>query len=345
MADRILNVGFIGAGKSTHRYQGPFVTRRPEKFQVKTVWARNLDHVKWDRIEGAEYTEDLDSMLQDPEIDVVIVCTPVMHYEFAKKVLEAGKHVIVEKPFTNTVAQAKELFALAAEKGLMAQCIQNRRFDSYFLTAQEVIESGKLGEIFEVEMHYDYYRPSVPESTKEFKPYLGMLYGHATHTLDQIISYFGIPESYHSDIRQMLGDGRMNDYFDVDLYYANNLKVTASSSYFRMKQRPRITVYGKKGVFVKETDDRQEYDLKRFYMPTPDHPDFGADREEHFGTLYYYDEYNEYHEEKIPTVNGDYARYYDAVYETIVHGAAQLVAPEQTLFQMQLLETGIEQCR
>ncbi len=340
-----VTVGFIGAGKSTHRYQGPFIQRRPDLFHIKTVWARNLDHLKWEKMDGVTYTEDLESMLKDPEIDVVIVCTPVMHYEYAKMVLEANKHVIVEKPFTDTCEQAQELFALANKIGKMAQCIQNRRFDSYFLTAQDVIKSGKLGEIYEVEMHYDYYRPSVPESVSAFHPYHGMLYGHATHTIDQVLSYFGIPDNIHYDIRQLLGSNHMNDYFDIDMYYPNQLKVTVSSSYFRMKQRPRIVVYGKKGVFIKETDDRQEFDLKRFYMPTPEHPDFGADRAEHYGTLYYYDEYNEYHEEKIPTITGDYARYYDAVYETIINHKPQLVTQEQTLFQMKMLEEGIKSCR
>ncbi len=340
-----ITVGFIGAGKSTHRYQGPFVLRRDDKFTIKTVWARNLDHVKWEKMPGVNYTDDLDSMLQDEEIDVIIVCTPVMHYEYAKMVLEAGKNVIVEKPFTDTVEQAKELFAIANEKGLMAQCIQNRRFDSYLLTAEQVIESGRLGDIFEVEIHYDYYRPVIPNSVAQFNPYHGMLYGHATHSIDQVISYFGKPNDIHYDIRQILGEGHMNDYFDIDMYYDKPLKVTVSSSYFRMKQRPRITVYGKKGVFIKETDDRQEYDLKRFYMPTADHPDFGCDREEHYGTIYYYDEYNEYHEEKVPTVNGDYSRYYDAVYETLVNGKPQLVSQEDTLLQMTMLETGIKQCK
>ncbi len=343
--EKIITVGFIGAGKSTHRYQGPFVARRPDKFKITTVWARNLDHVKWEKMEGVHYTDDLDSMLADPEIDLVIVCTPVMHYEYAKMVLEAGKNAVVEKPFTDTSEQAKELFALAKEKGLMVQCIQNRRFDSYFLTAQSVIESGKLGDIYEVEMHYDYYRPIIPEKVDFYRPTFGMLYGHATHTIDQVLSYFGIPEDMHLDVRQLLGEGRMNDYFDLDFYYPNQLKVTASSSYFRMKQRPRIAVYGKKGVFIKETDDRQEYDLKRFYMPTPDHPDFGADRPEHYGILYYYDEYNEYHEERVPTITGDYARYYDAVYETLVHNKPQLVSPEETLFQMRILEEGMKKCK
>ncbi len=342
--NRIIKVGMIGAGKSTHRYQAPFIERRDDKFKIKTMWARDVSHIKWDRIEGVYYTEDLESMLKDEEIELIVVCTPVLHYEYTKMVLEHNKNVICEKPFCETSAQAKELFALAKQKSLLCMCMQNRRFDSDFLTVQSVIESGRLGDLLEVEMHYDYYRPHVSENMTEFYPYYGYLYGHACHTLDQVISYFGKPLDVHYDVRQLLGKGRMNDYFDIDLYYENALKVSVKSSYFRVIQRPRFVVYGKKGVFVKESEDRQEYDLKRFYMPTKNHPDFGKDREEHYGTLTYYDENNEYKVEKIKTIDGDYSRYYDAVYATLVYGKEPLVKPEQTILLMEMLETGISQC-
>ncbi|MST90152.1 NAD(P)-dependent oxidoreductase [Sharpea azabuensis] len=339
-----INVGFIGAGKSTHRYQAPFILRRNDKFTIKTIWARNLNHIKWERIPNVNYTDDLESMLNDEEIELIVVSTPVMHYEYALMALEHGKHVLVEKPFANTSEEAKEIFDLASQKGLMAMCIQNRRFDSDFLTTQKVIESGKLGDVYEVEMHYDYYRKDVVDATDHFDSYLSFLYGHACHTLDQALSYFGKPNDYHMEVKQIMGKGRMNDYFDIDFYYDNALKVTIASSYMRIKHRPRFIVYGTKGMFVKATEDRQEADLKRFYMPTPEHPDFGMDREEHYGTITYYNEHNEYVEEKVPTVTGDYSRMYDAIFETIRSHKPQLVTPEQTLLQLKLLEEGIGQC-
>ena len=340
---RILNVGFIGAGKSAHRYQGPFVLRRPDKFRIKTLWARHIDNIPWDKYD-AHYTTDLNELLDDPEIDLVVISTPVLHYEFTKQALEHGKNVLCEKPFTDTKEQAVELFNLAKEKGLFVMSVQNRRFDSDFLTTQKVIESGVLGDILEVEMHFDYYRPEVPESVTTFNPYHGYLYGHACHTIDQVLSYWGIPKDIHYDVRQLLGKGRMNDYFDIDLYYEGPLKVSVKSSYFRIKQRPRFVVYGKKGMFIKETEDRQEEHLKMFYMPTPDHPDFGQDLPQHYGTLTYMDDEGVYHEEKVPTVTGDYARLYDAVYDSIVNGAPKLVKDETTLKLMDILEEGIKGC-
>lgn len=132
-----------------------------------------------EKIEGIHYTDNLDELLNDKDIQVVVVTLKSsLHYEYAKKVLEAGKHCVVEKPFTSSYTQAKELFDLAESKGLMLQCYQNRRFDSDFLTVQKVIESGKLGDLLEFEMHFDYYRPEVPENIHEFSTIEHRLQAH-----------------------------------------------------------------------------------------------------------------------------------------------------------------------
>lgn len=334
-----LVIGFIGNGKSANRYHLPFILSRPETITTKTIYSCTPRDGKWADIPGVHYTNDLDELLGDPEIQLVVVSIPaIFHYEVALKVLHAGKNCLVEKPFTETSQEAETLFALAKEKGLIIQCYQNRRFDSDFLTTQKVIESGKLGELLEVEMHYDYYRPYVPELADEFRPIKSYLYGHGCHTLDQVISYFGKPESIHYDVRQLLGEGRMNDYFDVDMYYGT-LKVSLKSSYFRVKGRPSFVAYGKKGMFVKHIKDKQEQHLKLFYMPGQ--PDFGTDTPEEYGVLTWIDDEGVFHEEKVVTVQGDYARYYDALYETIINGKSKLVKDEETLLQIKLLEDGV----
>ncbi|MCF0246090.1 MAG: oxidoreductase [Ileibacterium sp.] len=337
--DQKMKIAMIGNGKSTNRYHVPFILQRPEKMEIKTIWRRSPSRDAWAPLQGVNYTTDLTDILEDDDIDLVVVCTRQdSHYEYAKMALEAGKNVLVEKPFTQTYEQARELFDLAKEKGLFCSAYQNRRFDSDFLTVQKVIESDVLGDLLEAEMHFDYYRPEISENCHEYSADTSFLYGHACHTLDQVLSYFGLPDDVHYDVRQLLGPGRMNDYFDLDLYY-KNFKVSVKSSYFRVKSRPSFVVYGTRGMFVKETKDRQEDDLKKFYMPV--NKDFGLDRPEHYGTLTYYDEAGTYHEEKVVSEPGDYARFYDAVYESIMNGKEQLVTPEQTLAQMEMLEKGV----
>ena len=205
MINKKLVLGFIGNGKSTNRYHLPFVLKRPDQFIVKTIYNPRIHHDIWKKIDGITYTENIDDVIKDDEIDMVVVCTAHQyHYYYTKMILEAGKHCLCEKPFMETYQQAKEIFDLAKEKGLYCSAYQNRRYDSDFLTVQKVIESGKLGELLELEMHFDYYRPEIPESIHEFSPAMSYLYGHGCHTLDQVISYFGKPDRIHYDVRQLL---------------------------------------------------------------------------------------------------------------------------------------------
>lgn len=334
----MLTIAYIGNGKSTNRYHLPFSTKLAGQIKVKTIFSPS-GNSSWDKVPGVTYTTDIETIFNDPEIQLVVVTTPLhYHYYYGKLILERGKNALIEKPFTETSAEAKELFALAQEKNLMIQCYQNRRFDSDFLTVQKVIESGKLGELLEVEMHYDYFRPEVPEQAAGFNLENSYLYGHGCHTIDQVLSYFGNPDTLHYDVRQLLGDGRMNDYFDLDFYY-NKLKVSVKSSYFRLKERPSFVVYGKKGVFTKATKDRQEEHLKLFYLPN--HADFGLDLPEHYGTLTYIDEAGNYHEEKVISEVGDYSRVYAGLYETLINGQPKGVKDEETIRQIEILETGI----
>ncbi len=338
----MINIAYIGNGKSTNRYHLPFVVQRKDRINVSKIYARNLAKKEWERVEGVEYTDNLDDLLLDKDIDLIVICTRHdnnLHYDYAKLVLQHDKHCLVEKPFMETGEQAREIFELARQKGKIVQAYQNRRFDSDFLTAIDVIESGKLGELLEIEMHFDYYRPEIPESVDCFSPSLSYLYGHGCHTIDQVISHFGTPDRINYDVRQLLGPGRMNDYFDLDLYYGV-LKISVKSSYFRVKERPSFVVYGKKGCFVKEKKDRQEEHLKMFFLP--DNPDFGADLPEHYGTMTYYDDLGIYHEEKVISQKGDYGRVYDDLYEAIVNNKAPTITPEQTLAQLEILETGVK---
>ena len=338
----MLTIGYIGNGKSTNRYHLPFTLQR-DHIKVKTIYRRNPAHDTWKKHKHIHYTTDLNEILKDQEIQLIVVTTSHdSHYLFAKLALDHNKHVLVEKPFMMSVEEAEEIFLYAKEKGLVVQCYQNRRYDSDFLTTKKVIESGKLGDLLEVELNYDYYRPEVPETVQVYNNYRSFMYGHGTHTIDQVISYFGKPQHVHYDVRQLLGQGRMNDYFDLDFYY-DQLKVSIKSSYFRLKERTSFVVYGKKGSFIKHSKDRQEEHLKLFYMP--DGEGFGVDQPEHYGTLTYIDENGNYHEEKVVSEAGDYGRVYDGMYNTIIHGEEKIIKDEETLLQLAILEEGMKGCK
>lgn len=156
-----LHCAFIGFGKSTTRYHLPYVLHRKDRWQVAHIYRRRAKpEEQAPQYSHIHFTSDLEEVLNDPLVKLVVVCTHAdSHFEYAKKALQAGKNVLVEKPFTPTLEEAKTLFALANSKGLTVTPYQNRRFDSCFLTTKKVIESGKLGELVEIESHFDNYRP------------------------------------------------------------------------------------------------------------------------------------------------------------------------------------------
>lgn len=340
-----VGVAFIGNGKSANRYHMPFILTRPDKFDLKAVWEYHPGTSPWTYHEGVDYTGDLDAMLDRDDVELVVVTTPVRHRELVERALRAGKNVVCEKPFTDTAEEAAELFAVAKECGVTLSAYQNRRFDSDFLTVKAVVESGKLGDVYEIVEHYDYWRPEVSRGRMPGRPSESMLYEHGSHTVDQAIGWLGVPDEVVADVRALNGEGRFNDYFDIDLLYApgsvpfaaaSGLKYSVQSSYLRAKARPSFEVHGTRGYFVKEHEDRQEEHLKQFYMPG--NPGFGEDRPEDWGTLVYYDGNGDRHEERVPTATGDYARFYDAMYDTLREGADPLVTPAQTMAVMEVLE-------
>lgn len=113
----MLTVGFIGNGKSANRYHLPFVLQRKDKIKAKTIVTRNLENKTWKRIDGINYTDKIEELYNDPEIDLVVICLkPDLHYRYAREVLEHNKNCLVEKPFTETLEEAQELFELAKKK-------------------------------------------------------------------------------------------------------------------------------------------------------------------------------------------------------------------------------------
>ena len=236
----VINCAFIGFGKSTTRYHLPYVLNRKDSWHVAHIFRRHAKPEEQAPIYShIHFTSDLDEVLNDPDVKLVVVCTHAdSHFEYAKRALEAGKNVLVEKPFTPTLAQAKELFALAKSKGLTVTPYQNRRFDSCFLTAKKAIESGKLGEIVEVESHFDYYRPVA--ETKPGLPQDGAFYGLGVHTMDQIISLFGRPRN----------KANPDDTFEAQLFYGD-LKAIVKTSHLVKIDYPKFIVHGKKGSFIK----------------------------------------------------------------------------------------------
>ncbi|EEI7990974.1 oxidoreductase [Salmonella enterica subsp. enterica] len=333
-----LHCAFIGFGKSTTRYHLPYVLNRKDTWHVAHIFRRHAKpEEQAPQYSHIHFTSDLDEVLGDPQVKLVIVCTHAdSHFEYAKRALEAGKNVLVEKPFTPTLAEAKVLFDLARSKGLTVTPYQNRRFDSCFLTAKKAIESGKLGKIVEIESHFDYYRPVA--ETKPGLPQDGAFYGLGVHTMDQIISLFGRPDHVAYDIRSLRNKANPDDTFEAQLFYSD-LKAIVKTSHLVKIDYPKFIVHGTKGSFVKYGIDQQETSLKANIMPGE--PGFATD--ESVGVLEYVNDEGVTVKEEVKPETGDYGRVYDALYQTLTVGTPNYVKESEVLTNLEILERAFEQ--
>jgi len=333
-----LHCAFIGFGKSATRYHLPYVLHRKADWHVAHIYRRSpKPDEQLPQYAQIHFTSELDDILNDPQVKLVVVCTHAdSHFDYAKQALEAGKNVLVEKPFTPTLSQAKELFALAKSKGLTISPYQNRRFDSCFLTTKKVIESGKLGQIVEIESHFDNYRPV--DGGKPGLPQDGVFYGLGVHTMDQIISLFGRPQQVSYDIRHLRNKANPDDTFEAQLFYGD-LKAIVKSSHLVKLEYPKFIVHGHKGSFIKYGIDQQETSLKANIMPGE--PGFGADSS--VGILEYVDDAGNTVREEVAVETGDYGRVYDALYQTLANGSENFVSESDALTNMEVLERGFAQ--
>lgn len=334
-----MKMAFIGFGKSTNRYHLPYVLNR-DHIEVKKIFSRTRkkeleDIYKEDKI---EFTNQISDVVKDEEIDLVSICTThSTHYEFAKLCLENGKHVLVEKPFAVSLTEAKELIELAKKKNLIIMPFQNRRFDSDFLALKDVMSSHAVGEIVELESHFDYYRPDNVPSGGNF--YDGAFFGLGVHTIDQAICLFGKPEKVYADIRSVRNPDGPDDYYHTELFYPSH-KVILKTSHLVKTPYPKFILHGTKGSFIKYGIDRQEECLKSGM--TPEQDGFGVDTPESYGIVTAEDENGVQYEKVIETPIGDYGKVYDHMYETIMSKKPKLVSDEEILTVVEILEKGLE---
>lgn len=343
----MLNIGYVGFGKSTNRYHLPYVEQRLDRINVKRIYARTVgkrpeDEAAW-RERGTIFSNDMADIINDTELDLVVVVTPApSHFETVKTLLLAGKNVLVDKPMARTKAEVEELTAIAKEKGLFLMPFQNRRFDSDFLTIKHVLNTGYVGEPVELEVHMDHYRPNDGADAGDYIN--GDWYGHGVHLVDQMVSLFGQPEAASYDVKSVRVPGSpLDDNFEAHLFYEGGLKATVQATELAAVHYPKWVLHGTKGSYIKHNIDQQEYDLKAGIMPGD--VNFGLDAPQDYGQLTYYNQNGDRIEKTITSLPGDYGRVYDHVYETLVNGAESLISFDAMTTVIDVLEQGAADAR
>lgn len=305
-------------------------------FRLSTVLQRNADtaRVRYPNIKIVKKAEDI---FNDAAIDLVVVNVPNEHHlDYACQALNAGKHVVVEKPFTVTTGEADQLIALAKEKGKILTVFQNRRWDGDFMTVKNVIEQGWLGKVVELEVHYDRFRNYIEANTwkEEAGKGSGILYNLGSHMLDQVLTLFGMPEAVDARIRIQRPGGKVDDYYDIRMQYENFYAIV-KSSYLVREPGPRYIVHGTEGSFVKYGLDPQEQDLKIGKIPGSE--GWGVEDKTYWGKLNTL--INGIHVENYTeTIPGNYLGFYQNVYDAIVHGKPLEVSAEQARDNIRLIE-------
>ncbi|CAH8283684.1 putative dehydrogenase [Mariniflexile fucanivorans] len=334
-----INTALCSYGMSGHVFHAPFISANPN-FNLYGVYERtkNETHKQHSK---AKIFRTLESMLIDDNIELVVINTPnVTHYDFTKKAINAGKHVIVEKPFTATVAQAEELIELAKEKNLLISVYQNRRYDSDFKTVKKVLNDGLLGTIVEAEMHYDRYEPVLSYKTHKETPTeaVGSLYDLGSHLIDQALVLFGMPEAIFADLNSFRPKSKVGDYFDLKLFYPSH-RVILKSSYYVREALPGYIIHGTNGSFIKPKTDVQEKDLQSGKIPGT--CNWGTESDKDNGWLHTEMD-GEIIKKHIPTLKGDYMAYYDGIYETLRNNKQVPVSAEEGLNVIKIIELALK---
>jgi len=320
-------------------FHAPFLAIHPG-FELLGSWERSKKLIQEDYPEVKSFPS-LESILEDDSIDLVIVNTPVAtHFEYAKKVLLAGKHAVVEKAFTTTVAEAQELAALAKEKGLKLSVFQNRRWDSDLKTVKKILDDNMLGEIVEAEFHFDRYNPvlSAKAHKETANPGAGILKDLGPHLIDQALYLFGLPNAVFADIRITREHSLVDDYLDILLYYPE-FRVRLKASFFVRECIPSYILQGKKGSFLKSRGDVQEDNLKLGQKPNLD--TWGTEKEGQEGLLHTEIE-GKIIKEKVPTLQGNYYDFFDGVYKSISNNTVEPVTAQDGVNVMRIIEAAIQ---
>ena len=334
-----INTAILSYGMSGKVFHAPFIAIHPG-FELVGSWERSQKKIQED-YPNAKSFKSLEEILSDKTIDLVIVNTPIeTHFDYAKQVLLAGKHALVEKAFTTTVAEAQELKSLAKEKSLKLAVFQNRRWDSDFKTVKKILDENLLGNLVEAEIHFDRYNPILsPKTHKETSNAgAGILKDLGPHIIDQALFLFGLPNGVFADIRVTRKNSVVDDCIDLLLIY-EDFSVRIKAGFFVREPLPSYILHGKKGSFLKPRGDVQEDELK--LGKKPNSADWGIEPENLQGILHTEID-GEIIREKVPTLQGNYTDFFEGLYHSITQNTEEPVTAQDGENVMLIIEKAIE---
>jgi scyllo-inositol 2-dehydrogenase (NADP+) len=332
----MVRVGLIGFGLAGQAFHAPVIRGVPG-MELACILERHTSNSKA-RYPEVRVARTLDEMLSDKSLGLIVVGTPNdTHFSYTKACLEAGRHVVVDKPFTPTMAEAEQLVRLAAERKRLLTVYQDRRWDGAFLTVKKLIASGALGSVKEYEARFDRFRiDAKPNAWRELPdfPAAGVLWDLGPHLLDGAMVLFGEPQTISATAICQRASSTVDDAFDVVMQFAGT-RAYLKARIIAYAPAHHLLIHGTEGSFVKYFMDPQEEILRSDHYP--DGHDWGAnwglEPEERWGTLSRVNEAPR----KVRTERGDYRGFYANVRDAIEKSAPLDVPPEQALRTMRAL--------
>ncbi len=329
----MVRVGLIGFGLAGQAFHAP-VIRGVKGMELACILERRGNKAK-EKYPEVRVARTLDEMLSDKTIGLVVVATPNdSHFSYTKACLEAGRDVVVDKPFTPTMAEAEQLVRLAAERGRLVTVYQDRRWDGDFQTIKKLVKSGELGTVVEYESRFDRFRLESKPSAWRERPESaagGVLWDLGPHLIDGALVLFGEPETVWASAFCQRADSKIDDSFDVYMEYPR-LRATLRARTIAYAPGPHLLLHGTEGSYLKSGMDPQEAILRS--ESCPDGPDWGDDwgvePEDRWGTLSRVNGETR----RVKTERGDYREFYANVRDAIEKKTPLDVTPEQALRTM-----------
>lgn len=336
----IVNTALLSYGMSGRVFHAPFLMQHAG-FELVGSWERSAKRINEHYATATSY-DSLDELLADRSIDLVVVNTPTYtHHDYTKKVLESGKHAVVEKAFAGNAEEATELRNMARERGLKLAVFQNRRWDSDFLSMRKALEEGNLGDIVEAHIAYQRFDPNLSPKVHKEEPSSGsgIVKDLGPHVIDQALVLFGMPRAVFADIAVTRHDSKVDDYFDILLLY-DDKRVHVKAGYFFKRPFPEFTLFGTQGCFMKRRTDVQERQLDAGTLPSD--PGYGVEPAGGEGRLYTgaADE-----PQLIPAPRGNYLEFYDSVFRSIAEDLEEPVTADDGIRVMRIIDAAFQSQR
>ena len=333
-----MRVALVGYGLAGRVFHAPLIRATPG-LALHTVVSSDADKVRAD-LPDVRVVADPQAAFADPAIDLVVIASPnATHAPLAIAALEAGRHVVVDKPLAIDLAEAQTVAAAARASGTVLGVFHNRRWDADFLALRALVDAGTLGDIAEVHSHFDRFRPTVPDRWRERAgPGAGLWLDLGPHLVDQALQLFGLPQAVQADIARQRTGAEVDDFFHVVLRYPR-LRVVLHAGALVPGAGMRFAVHGTGGSWFKHGLDPQEAALRAGGVPGAS-DDWGVDPAP--GRLLRVDADGTVRDAPSPTPTGDYRAFYAGFRDAIRDGAPPPVTVDEALDVMRVLQAGID---